>query len=45
MHLGKENVDHVQLVYISWGGRKAGTITTQGGSACFKQQAEVPTDC
>ena len=27
------------------GGRKAGTITTQGGSACFKQQAEAPTGC
>ena len=27
------------------GGRKAGTITTQGESACSRQQAETPTGC
>ena len=26
-------------------GRKAGTIMTQGGSACFEQQAEAPMGC
>ena len=30
---------------IAGGGHKAGTITTQGRSACFKQQAEAPTGC
>ena len=28
-----------------WGGRKVGTITTQGESACSRQQAEMPTGC
>ena len=28
-----------------WGGRKAGTIMTQGESACSRQQAETPTGC
>ena len=27
------------------GGRKAGMITTQGESACSRQQAETPTGC
>ena len=27
------------------GGRKAGTIMTQGESACSRQQAETPTGC
>ena len=35
----KELLNHVSR------GRKAGTITTQGGSACFEQQAEAPTGC
>ena len=36
------------LIYVSrnvGGGRKAGTITTQGESACSRQQAETPTGC
>ena len=28
-----------------WGGCKAGTIMTQGESACSRQQAETPTGC
>ena len=29
-----------------WGeGRKAGTIMTQGESACSRQQVEMPTGC
>ena len=28
-----------------WGGHKVGMITTQGESACSRQQAETPTRC
>ena len=30
---------------VTGGGRKVGTMMTQGESACSRQQAEMPTRC